>query len=240
MNLRLANSKDIPKLKTMYGKIIDDMSRNDISIWDEIYPCEVFSDDSKKDRLYLLEEEYGDVVAAFALCESHTGESYVKWENPQDKALKFDKDDASLRFLLLPSEYSNSMVHYNALDSNAKSKLIKVLGETFYDLGVAYVPIVITDGYRDAPTQVQRIIDNGLAYYLEKLPKNGNSYPYIKALYDIYITKTNIDVVLLGSSIPVGAKNIIKNNYGNLKGTLTRLIPTYFKPSFHIIWTVWL
>ncbi len=91
MDLRLADINDLPKLKEMYGKIIDDMNRNDISIWDEIYPCTFFSDDIENNRLYLLVEEHDNIVAAFALCESHTGERYVKWENTHGKALYFDR-----------------------------------------------------------------------------------------------------------------------------------------------------
>lgn len=42
MDLRLANINDLSKLKAVYGNIIYDMNRNNISIWDEIYPCEFF------------------------------------------------------------------------------------------------------------------------------------------------------------------------------------------------------
>ena len=45
MNLRLANMYDLPKIKVIYGKIIDNMNKNNIQIWNEIYPCEVFYDD---------------------------------------------------------------------------------------------------------------------------------------------------------------------------------------------------
>jgi len=67
------------------------LSMPDISIWDEFYPCEVFSDDIKNNCLYLLEEESDDIVVAFALCESNVGENYVKWENLQNKALYLDR-----------------------------------------------------------------------------------------------------------------------------------------------------
>ena len=45
MNLRLAEKNDLPQLKTMYEKIIDNMNKNNIQIWNEIYPCEFFQDD---------------------------------------------------------------------------------------------------------------------------------------------------------------------------------------------------
>ncbi|WP_084113319.1 GNAT family N-acetyltransferase [Clostridium acidisoli] len=90
-NLRLANINDLSKLKAVYGNIIDNMNRNNIQIWDEIYPCQFFSEDIEKNRLYLLVDENDDIVAAFALCESNAGESYVKWENTHDKALYLDR-----------------------------------------------------------------------------------------------------------------------------------------------------
>ena len=91
MKLRLANINDLSKLKAMYRNIIDNMIRNKISIWDEIYPCEFFSNDIENNRLYVLVEEHDDIVAAFALCESNAGESYVKWENAKNKALYIDR-----------------------------------------------------------------------------------------------------------------------------------------------------
>ncbi len=42
----------------------------------------MFGEDIEHHRLYLL---YGqqDIVAAFVLCESHSGEHCVRWENPK-------------------------------------------------------------------------------------------------------------------------------------------------------------
>ena len=91
MDLRLANISDLSNLKTVYGDIIDDMNRNNIPIWDEIYPCEFFSDDIKNKRLYLLAEEDDTIAAAFALCESNAGEGHMKWENTLEKALYLDR-----------------------------------------------------------------------------------------------------------------------------------------------------
>lgn len=99
MDLRLANISDLPKLKDVYRKIIDNMKLNNISIWDEIYPCEFFSDDIENNRLYLLVGENDDIVAAFALCESNAGESYVKWQNAADKALYLDRFGVNVDYL---------------------------------------------------------------------------------------------------------------------------------------------
>lgn len=98
MNLRLANIDDLSNLKTMYRDIIDHMDRNNIQIWDEIYPCEFFNDDIRNHRLYLLTEAHGDIVAAFALCESNAGESYIKWENTCGKALYLDRFGVNVNY----------------------------------------------------------------------------------------------------------------------------------------------
>lgn len=85
--MRLVNSNDLLKLKVMYGNIIDNMNRNNTPIWDQIYPCEFFSNDIENNRLYILVDENDNIVATFALCESNVGEDYVKWENDHGKAL---------------------------------------------------------------------------------------------------------------------------------------------------------
>ncbi|WP_320130539.1 hypothetical protein [uncultured Sphaerochaeta sp.] len=60
MNVRLATMNDLPQLKVVYEKIIDTMNKNNIQIWDEIYPYEVFGEDIENDRLYVLVENNGN------------------------------------------------------------------------------------------------------------------------------------------------------------------------------------
>lgn len=89
--LRMANKKDLPELKVMYRKIITNMYKNNISIWDEIYPCEFIGDDIEKNRLYVLTGNRDEIVSAFALCDSNDGASAVKWENPDAAAFYLDR-----------------------------------------------------------------------------------------------------------------------------------------------------
>ena len=98
MDLRLADMDDLPQLKAMYGKIIDNMNAQNIQIWDEIYPCEFFADDIKDKHLYIM-EEYGVIVAAFVLCDSNAGARYVKWEKTQAKALYLDRLGVNVDYL---------------------------------------------------------------------------------------------------------------------------------------------
>lgn len=99
MDFRMASINDLPKIKNMYRNIINNMMRNNISIWDEIYPCEFFKEDIENNRLYLLTEEHDDIVAAFALCQSNSGESHVKWKNPNDRALYLDRLGVNANYL---------------------------------------------------------------------------------------------------------------------------------------------
>jgi ribosomal protein S18 acetylase RimI-like enzyme len=90
MNFRLAVLSDLIQLKQTYAEIIQHMNNNQIPIWDDIYPCEFFEEDIKQNRLYLL-TKHTEIIAAFALCSSHSGERHVNWENPDSKALYLDR-----------------------------------------------------------------------------------------------------------------------------------------------------
>jgi ribosomal protein S18 acetylase RimI-like enzyme len=98
MALRLAKKNDLPQLKTIYEKIIDNMNKNNIRIWDDIYPCGFFQDDIENKRLYILTE--GNVIlAAFTLCASIDGEDHVKWKNVKEKALYIDRFGVNVNYL---------------------------------------------------------------------------------------------------------------------------------------------
>ena len=79
MNFRMAKMDDLPQLKVVYKKIIEEMNYNNIDIWDEIYHCEFFKEDIENKRLYLLEKN-NTIVSAFALCKSNAGAKHLKWE----------------------------------------------------------------------------------------------------------------------------------------------------------------
>lgn len=85
MDFRLAVIQDLPQVKSMYMDIVASMNKNQILIWDEVYPCDFFEDDIKNNRLYLLLEN-AKIVSAFVLCDSNSGENHVKWENCSGKA----------------------------------------------------------------------------------------------------------------------------------------------------------
>jgi diamine N-acetyltransferase len=90
MELRLAASDDLSKVQDMYRNIIRNMNKNNISIWDEVYPCEFFENDIKQNRLYVL-EEHDEILSAFALCDSNPGAGDVMWKNNDSKALYMER-----------------------------------------------------------------------------------------------------------------------------------------------------
>ena len=98
MNFRLAERKDLPKIKRVFKKIVDHMYKNNIPIWDDIFPCDFFEEDIETRHLYLLED--GEtVVAALALYDSNEGESYIRWQDTKEKALYINRFGVNVDYL---------------------------------------------------------------------------------------------------------------------------------------------
>lgn len=86
MEVRLAVIEDLPVIKETYVRIVENMEKSGIYVWDEVYPTEYFEDDIKSKRLYVLFE--GDkFVSAFALCEFLEGEDFLEWHYGNVNAL---------------------------------------------------------------------------------------------------------------------------------------------------------
>lgn len=98
MKLRLAKADDLPQLKTIYRKIINNMYKNNIKIWDDIYPCEFLGRDIEHGQLYILEKN-DEIISAFALCNSSEGENCVKWKGRNDEALYIDRFGVNTAYL---------------------------------------------------------------------------------------------------------------------------------------------
>ena len=54
MKLRLANKQDLPQLKTMYKDIVENMNKNKITIWDDVYPSIFFESDILNKEMYIM------------------------------------------------------------------------------------------------------------------------------------------------------------------------------------------
>lgn len=85
MEFRLANNQDLAQLKERYKKIIQKMNKNDIQIWDDIYPCDFFENDIRNRQLYILLDNR-EIAAAFVLGKTNKGENSVEWEDIKAKS----------------------------------------------------------------------------------------------------------------------------------------------------------
>ena len=155
MNLRMANIDDLPQLKAVYEKIIDNMNKDNIQIWDEIYPCEFFYDDIENKRLYVLEEN-NEIVSAYALCDSNSGAKYVKWANKHDKALYIDRLGVNVNY----SRKGIGSVMLNKAIDLARDKGAKYLRLFVVDINKPAINLYIKNGFKKVDGIYDEIIDD--------------------------------------------------------------------------------
>ncbi|GAA0126981.1 GNAT family N-acetyltransferase [Clostridium sp. CTA-19] len=160
MNLRMANIDDLSQLKAVYGKIIDNMNKDNIQIWDEIYPCEFFCDDIESNRLYVLEEN-NEIVSAFALCNSNPGSEYVKWENKHDKALYIDRLGVNVNY----SRKGIGSVMLNKAIVIARDKGAKYLRLFVVDINKPAINLYIKNAFKKVDGIYDEIIDKDLVLH---------------------------------------------------------------------------
>lgn len=159
MNLRLAKKSDLHQLKKMYEKIIDNMNKNNIQIWDEIYPCEFFQDDIENKRLYIL-TKYDDIVAAFVLCESNDGEDYLKWKNAKEKALYIDRFGVNVKYL---RQGIAGLMLENAMEL-AKLKNAKYLRLFVVDINKPAINLYLKNGFKQIDGKYEERIEDFILY----------------------------------------------------------------------------
>ena len=80
MEFRQAKLEDLPKLKKVYRDIIQNMEDKQISIWDEIYPCEFFQEDIEAECFYVLAE--GEEVSLSVKKHQGTGSAVAGAGSP--------------------------------------------------------------------------------------------------------------------------------------------------------------
>ncbi len=90
MEFRLANANDLANVKEVFSNIIVDMEKNNISIWDEIYPCDFFEQDIKENNLYVLYDN-DILISAFTVLQENAGEKAVKWKYNASNPVYIDR-----------------------------------------------------------------------------------------------------------------------------------------------------
>ena len=86
VDVRLANSSDLPMIREFYKEIISYLNSKNIQIWDDVYPARCFEEDVASKRFYLCFEKKA-LACAFVLLESCKGEGAVVWESNGAKSL---------------------------------------------------------------------------------------------------------------------------------------------------------
>lgn len=160
MNFRLADMDDLPQLKAIYEKIIKKMNKDNIQIWDEIYPCEFFGDDIENNRLYVLVET-NEIVSAFALCDSNAGAEYVKWENKHDKALYIDRLGVNVNYI---KKGIGSIMLHKAI-ALAREKDAHYLRLFVVDINEPAINLYIKNGFVRVPGIFDEKIDGDLVLH---------------------------------------------------------------------------
>ena len=97
MEIRLAQMEDLPALRASYSEVIRQMHRDGIPIWNDYYPCELFPEDIEANRLYVLEDGE-QIVSAFALCDTNSGEQAVSWVKQDARAVYIDRFAVNPRY----------------------------------------------------------------------------------------------------------------------------------------------
>ena len=98
MKLVLATIKDLNKIKEMYTKIIKNMYKNNIKIWNDFYPNEVFKSDIENKYLYILKKD-NKIVGCFSLYEHKDIEKDIMWKDKKAKAFLLNRVGVNINYL---------------------------------------------------------------------------------------------------------------------------------------------
>lgn len=156
MNFRLAYEEDLPFIKKMFKEIVCNMERNNLEIWDDVYPCEFFLEDIKKKRLYSMVEENGDIVAVVALCDSHDGADSIQWEEEEGKALYIERFGVNVDYL--KKGMGSRMIEY-AMEITEK-KNMEYLRLFVVDINKPAINIYVKNGFKQVKGIYEEKIDD--------------------------------------------------------------------------------
>lgn len=90
MEFRLAKPEDLSEIQAVYRQLIEHMGENNVVLWNDEYPHEVFEEDIASGRLFVLLDD-GKIISAVALNPSHEGASAVGWEEPSAMAVYLER-----------------------------------------------------------------------------------------------------------------------------------------------------
>lgn len=154
MNLRLADMNDLPQLKVVYKGIINQMNKDNIRIWDDIYPYEFLGDDIENKRLYVMMDK-SEIVSAFALCDFNAGENLVKWKREGSRVLYIERLGVNVNYLR--KGVGSEMIHRAV--GLAKEKGAEYLRLFVVDINTPAVKLYEKCGFEKVSGSYDEIID---------------------------------------------------------------------------------
>lgn len=138
METRLAVVKDLPKLKTMFDKIVKVMEANNVFIWNEYYPYEEFENDIQTKNLYVSIDD-SKIISAFGLFDNVSGSDCFEWSDKNLKALYLG------RFGVNPDYQKRG---YGAKTIEEAKKIATILGANYLRLQVVDTNIPAINFYK--------------------------------------------------------------------------------------------
>lgn len=144
------------QLKEVYEKIIADMDKKGIKIWDEYYPVQNFKDDIAREELYILLDGI-KIVSAVALCSSDEGEDSMQWENSSAKAVYLSRFGVNVDYL--GKGYGQLMLEL--AKQQAKKLGYEYIRLFVVDKNTPAINLYLKCGYKKVEGIYRKTIDNG-------------------------------------------------------------------------------
>lgn len=143
--------------KAIYKDIIQNMNNNQLQIWDDIYPCEIFDEDIRNNRLYVLLNN-DDIVSAFVLCDTNPGEKSVEWQNNQRKALYLDRLGVNVKY----SRMGMGSLMLEKAKETAKNLGFECLRLFVVDINKPAIHLYVKNGFTKVNGVYDEIIDDNI------------------------------------------------------------------------------
>ena len=160
MNFRSAVMQDLPRLKTMYQRIVKNMEKQGIFIWDDIYPSDFFAEDIEKQRLYVL-TDHEEIISAFALCDTNAGEKAVQWQENSAKALYIDRLGVNVQY----AKRGIGSFMLAKAKAAAKASGAKYLRLFVVDVNEPAIKLYIKNGFIKAGGAFNEVFDDGFTLH---------------------------------------------------------------------------
>lgn len=161
MEFRLAVLQDLAEIKDMYMQIIENMNKQDIQIWDDIYPCEFFEEDIKNKQLYVLLNKNGMIVSAFVLHDAISKENTITWSDHYAKALYVDRLGVNVKCL----KKGIASLMLNKAKEMAKTLGAEYLRLFVVDINKPAIQLYIKNGFIKADGVYDEIFDDGFVLH---------------------------------------------------------------------------